>query len=391
MFNKFIGFLCVSLTLAMFNETIIVSNALKYSIYAILILLTLWLFGTSNKFGYNPLRNNVVLVLLFLLFLNFLLSPYEPNYSWLIKYIAYIFCFVFGELLYKQEVPMKVNKIILYTLAFLPVILVGLFDHTAHKNMFFVLSNTYSFTGLSISLLVFTLKLDDNRALYYAFGVLALYIVSCSSLGIVGAVVLAVLIINRYNAKLMFWSTIGGIFFVILVLFSDIEVFKRIRDVIMVFQSMSMDDWRHVRDLDLYYLTEGMSFESSRTDNTSLIWRVAQWLGILQGYFENWYFAIPFGLGDSYALRELGNYPHNDYIRILCEYGLIVFVIVMRWLKKVCKTMARDVSFYFICAYFIYFFTENIIDTFVANAIMFMCIGYNYTRCKNGDIRTLKI
>ena len=386
MLNKFVCFLCVALTLAMFNETILASTALKCSIYVVQVVFIVWLYYVARKNGVDPFRKRLVVILLFLVISNFLWSPYRPNYSWIIKYISYILSFEMGCILYIRRKSLKVNKLVLSVIVLLPLFLVGIVDKTPHKTVFFVFSNSYSFTGLALSLLFYTIYSEKKNAFFVSLGILFLYIISCSSLGIVGAVFLAVLIINRRNKKLMIYSFFCCAAFGLLVAYSDFEFCKRIRDVFKVLSSMTPQDWHNLKYFDHYGATQGMNFESSRTDNTSIIWRLGHWIRLLESFFENWIYAIPFGLGDSYTLRILRNHPHNDYLRVLCEYGAIVFFIVMKYMKRTFKVMTKDKSFYFVCAYFVYFFTENIIDTFVANAIMFMCIGFHYSKCKASPV-----
>lgn len=389
MLNKYLSFLCLALILSMLNNSLILSDALKYSIYVLLIVFIIWLYNVVGAYKSLAFRNRYLLILLAFICGNFAFSPYAPQYSMLLKFFSYVLCFLFGEKVFYERIPLKVNKILLYITILSPLILVGLFDSTPHKTTFFVLSNMYSFTGLSICLLYFTFNQQKRSIFYLSILLLLLYVISCSSLGIIVALLLCVLYVNRRNARLMLLSLCLVIFLFLAVMYSNLGVFVRIRDVINIFASMTVDDWANLKDLDLYTLQQQVAQNSSRNDNTSAIWRMAHWSALLEDFLKNWQYSFLFGLGTDYTYKELGNYPHNEYLRFLCEFGIIVFLILIRWVKKICRVMGGDRVFYFIGTFFFYCLTENLIDTFVGEAVLFFCIGYHYCRCKSGNIHPL--
>lgn len=387
--NKFIFIICVVSTLSMFNNRLISSGGLKSAIYALILFFIFWLWNLIFKQRQRKKKekmysmNKYIFFALFFVAISFIVgTPYSPSYSLFLKYIGYILCFYFGVYIIENGIPLKVNAGLLCFTLFLPLFLVGIIDKTPHKIMFFVLSNMYSYTGLAFSFLVYTVCGTNSKSFYWGLALLFAYILSCSSLGIVVAFVLALLFINRRNVRLMVASLIILTIIVLAVFYSNIEIFKRIRDVINIFLSLSAYDWMHLRDLDLYRVGQRVVQESGRDDNTSAIWRLIHWSALVEDFLKNWYYSFVLGLGDNYAHKVLGNYPHCEYLRFLCEYGFIVFAIMMKWINNLRKVVKKDKSVYFIVTFLFYCITENLIDTFVANAVMFFCIGVNYTRCK---------
>ena len=156
----------------------------------------------------------------------------------------------------------------------------------------------------------------------------------------------------------------------------DIPVFLRIRDVVNIATSLSWYDWTHLKDMDFYETSLQFEMQSDRSDNTSFLWRLAHWLRILNGYFENWWYAIPFGLGDNYSYKICGNYCHNEYLKFLTENGVVVFFILISWIKKAHRVLKEKMVYYFILAAFCYHLTENLIDYFVGSVLLYFCIGY---------------
>jgi hypothetical protein len=67
--------------------------------------------------------------------------------------------------------------------------------------------------------------------------------------------------------------------------------------------------------------------------------------------------------------------PHNDYLRILVEYGLInfaIFVCFLVYVRGALKTPPARVLFVVLC---IYFFSENLLDSFTSMTLFFAYAG----------------
>ena len=368
--------MCISSVLAMLNNSLIDSPAMKYTVYAILLLFIGWSFNIAYKYHSKFYQGSVAWFLLFVI-ANILISPYDPLYPRIIKFIGYVSCFAIGYIIQERGLSLKYNKFLLYTLILLPVFLVTFFDHTAHKTVFFVLSNTYSYFGLTCALFIMTIKGESKSIYWWSASLLGLYIISCSTLGIVAAIFGSIMMLNYRNVTLLLVSAIFFIIVSLLVVYSNISVFVRIRDVINLTLSLSWYDWTHLKDMDFYEITRNVDMESNRTDNGSFLWRLSYWMKILDYYIDNWYYAIIFGLGDGFVQKKLGLLCHNEYIKILTENGIIVFGIVINWIVKVHEILRKQHVYYLILAAFVYHFTENLIDTFVANALFYFCIGFN--------------
>ncbi len=388
MINVFLFFLCSASTISMINNGWLSSSILKNGIYGLMFLFIGWMSyvllrkSKKNNGAWQVFLPRKLVFFYLFLFANFILSRYSPNFSLLLKYLAYGLCFYLGAYFVKERISVSPNNFLLFFTILLPLFLVGFVDKTAHKSTFFVLSNMYSLTGLGLSLFYYTVNYGKKNAFRNAFIILGCFILSCSSLGIVGALVLCVLFVNRKSFKLMAITMLLGVILVVLINYSNIEIFKRIRDVFRVFGSLSINDWFHLRDLDLYKVSQNVTYESSRNDNTSALWRLAHWEALVEDFLLNFRYAFVLGLGDNYAFKVLKNYPHCEYLRCMCEYGLVVFFIVLKWIRSLWKVVGKDQSFYFIGMFLFYACTENIIDTFVANSLIFFCIGFHYTQCK---------
>jgi len=82
-----------------------------------------------------------------------------------------------------------------------------------------------------------------------------------------------------------------------------------------------------------------------------------------------------YGAGQTPALTYAEMVPHNDYLRILVEYGPInfaIFAVFLIYIRGALKTAPARVLFVVLC---IYFFSENLLDSFTSMTLFFAYAG----------------
>ena len=381
MLNKFIACLLFALLLTMLSNRFDNVVILKYFVYGVLVLFSGWIFLTARKYHSNFFYKKSVFFLLLFLVVSTLFSPWTPLYVRLLKYVAYLSCYIIGFSWKESGRTLRLNNGLFALFCLIPVVLVGIFDPTPHKTLFFQMSNVYTYLGLSCAMLYYTVY-PYNKSFFVSWGIIALYIASCSSLGLAIALALSVVIINRKNIRLIIIGSLFVFLLVLLIMFSNLPVFTRLRDIFILSSSLSMQEWLHLDELNFYQLEQKFVGSSGRTDNASFLWRIAHWMKIVKGYAEFWYVSIPFGMGDCFAYKVAGNYPHNEYLKFMTENGIVVLGILLVWVRKlVIRVNGTKVS-YFIFAMLIFHITENLIDFFIANVILYFCLGFHYARYK---------
>jgi hypothetical protein len=107
---------------------------------------------------------------------------------------------------------------------------------------------------------------------------------------------------------------------------------------------------------------------------TSAIWRLAHWKRTIRHYSDGTLTQqlLGFGLGSSAQL--LGKLPHNEYLRILFEQGvvgLLLFGVAVGTLIKRAPQPLQYVGLIFL----IYSFTENNLDNFPFMALFVLCLS----------------
>jgi hypothetical protein len=115
------------------------------------------------------------------------------------------------------------------------------------------------------------------------------------------------------------------------------------------------------------------------TGSTDLsgFFRLIHWTNIWDIYSSGgigtWVFG--YGPGQTPALTYAGLVPHNDYLRILVEYGpvnLVIFVCFLAHARAALTSGAAKALFVVLC---IYFFSENLLDTFTSMTLFFAYAG----------------
>ena len=117
--------------------------------------------------------------------------------------------------------------------------------------------------------------------------------------------------------------------------------------------------------------------ELTGTTDLSGFFRIIHWANIWDIYSSGALLNKLFGLGIGHSqhLTVLQFIPHNDYLRILAEYGLLnlfVFVCFMLHVLLNLKTGHTKVLFMILL---IYFFSENLIDHFPSMTLYFTYAG----------------
>ena len=375
--NIFASLLLLSIVCAM-GSVYMDNQAIRIVSYVSECALIIFMFSHSSMKGLLY-RNALLPFCSIILIFNYLFSQYEPHYADLLKFFGYLCCYMYGSTLAKKHDVIKIKRLLLYLLVFVPVVVVAVFDRTVEKNMFFVNSNTFVYTGLSMGLLYSLINTYKKIFLFYSWIIVLFYVLICTSLGVLFAIIIAYLILNLKKNQIPY-LIIGIITLLFAVLYVDIPLFIRLRDVLNLWASISWSDWKNIQDINIYDISQSVDVKGERTDNTSSVWRMSHWIQIFIGYITSWW-CIPFGTGENFARSEFGNAPHNDFLKILVEFGLIVFCGFIKLVRMAYVNLKKNVALiYFVLPMFLYHITENLIDTFPPNVILYFTLGWGVTK-----------
>lgn len=340
------------------------------------VFVIIWcLVKTNSKYFFSHISPLCIFIIIILI-INFILSPYNPRYSLLLKFFGYLTFFIYARNKSENGYVLRCNKYLLYTMIVIPLLVVLFLDNSPEKSTFFPNSNMFTFWGISMALAYLLLNQQNKRNVKIAWIIVLSYVFIGTSLGILLAIIMSTYILNykKINPILLVSS---ALILLLCIAYVDIPVFERLRDSFMIFKQLSWSDFLNPSDVNFYELQMAHS-SSGRMDNASFLWRIMQWTILLIGYLSN-LLMIPFGQGADWSIAFTGKPPHNDYVLILVEYGLVVFVIVMCSVKRILRKIMKVNVVYFLLPIFIYHITENLLDTFPQNVFFYLSLGYYYS------------
>jgi hypothetical protein len=133
-------------------------------------------------------------------------------------------------------------------------------------------------------------------------------------------------------------------------------------------------------DLGPEYVSR-MSFrrlvELTGTTDLSGFFRVIHWTNIWEVYSSSGAGTLLFGygVGQTPNLTVLPFVPHNDYLRILVEYGPLSLTVFVCFLLHVLLNLRTGPTKVLFMVLLIYFFSENLLDHFTSMTLYFTYAG----------------
>jgi O-Antigen ligase len=141
-----------------------------------------------------------------------------------------------------------------------------------------------------------------------------------------------------------------------------------------------LESMRLLADLGPDYVSR-LSFKRlvqvTGTTDLSGFFRVIHWANIWDIYSGSGFGTIIFGygIGQTPNLTVLALVPHNDYLRILAEYGLINLIVFVCFLAHVLRSLKMGIAKVLFMVLLLYFFSENLIDHFASMTLYFTYAG----------------
>jgi len=113
------------------------------------------------------------------------------------------------------------------------------------------------------------------------------------------------------------------------------------------------------------------------TTDMSAFFRVTHWTNIWQIYSSLGIGGMLFGYGagQTGVLTVLPLPPHNDYLRVLAEHGLLNFLIFIVFVFSIVFSLKDRAAKTMYTVLLIYFLSENLIDNFTSMTLFFSYAG----------------
>ena len=80
----------------------------------------------------------------------------------------------------------------------------------------------------------------------------------------------------------------------------------------------------------------------------SFVWRVIYWSKLLATFFSESFVTVFFGVGVDHLTKGFMPYefmdkdPHNDFIKVLLEYGVLGFILFLGFFRLIYKTLSKN-------------------------------------------------
>jgi hypothetical protein len=108
--------------------------------------------------------------------------------------------------------------------------------------------------------------------------------------------------------------------------------------------------------------------------SASGIWRISHWMHTLTIYSDGTFWQHIVGLGLGSSPQMMGKLPHNEYLRMLFEQGLLGLGLFLFCWRRVIATAPEHIRYIGLIVA-IYSFSENNLDNFPFMALFVICLS----------------
>jgi hypothetical protein len=140
-----------------------------------------------------------------------------------------------------------------------------------------------------------------------------------------------------------------------------------------------IDSIRYILEgrIKLHSTTFGELVLLLKTQDLSFVFRLKHWVDLMAVWSaaDAYHWLFGFGVGSAVRESELRLLPHNDYLRLLFEFGLVTLTGFIAMIVLTFARLGRRWEAVPFLAVAIYLFSENLIDNYTAMAFLFFSAG----------------
>jgi len=319
--------------------------------------------------------------------ISFILNYDRIDYLYFVKYL-YIYIYVLFVLQLKlrplYDKNSRISFLVVIGFLILYSLLFGETSNIEGEARFagvFVNSNNLSLMSLC---LLFFISSSDGLILKVVLHALVVFLIIKS--GTSGAFVAYL-----FGMMILFWSKYrmkyNYVLFMLFALLALIFIisFEKIYLVDRIFMQYQVmrDGLNQVlsgQSVNYYLLGQYYGFGA-----LSGLWRLDHWLSMLEIYFQQDFMTFLFGFGIGSTESVIKTLPHNDYLRILFEVGVVGLYLFVSLFVFFYKKIDKNYRYVFIIIVF-FMFTENIIDNILFMSLFVLWIGSVFPQYDNNAV-----
>lgn len=308
------------------------------------------------------------------LYINYLNTDYVDFIKFIISPVYIIFGFKFSRInnfKVLDSFPTRFNFYTLITLPYIILIYELFINHfTFGKNgpiSIFANRNNAGLYLICLLSLYNTLKIKPIKNIF----VFMISGISFATIGVFSSIAFSIcLMIGNRKQIVISLMTIALILFFIYNIEVNIFLIERIQAAI--------------RSI-IFIINGKINLESSyseivyrvNTTDLSVVFRLKHWKELLNIYInaDFWNTIFGFGIGSSILLTTAQLAPHNDYIRLIFECGILSFFSFISMIFYVIFKCGRRWESIPLLTVILYFFSENLIDNYIAMSLFFYSSG----------------
>ena len=382
--NSLIAFLLIQ---ALFHYSDV--EMLKYLLYATELSFILFSLLTVIK-KVPKLTSEIFYLISFsvLVLFNFFVNQ-QSQIDDITKIFGGIVIFTASFYLCRGEYTVKKNeRIKLIFIAFLPFfifVIDTIFGYKESENAMSIFSNSNNYIFFSICCIWLMMLYDFSRKLVLSFTALSLAVTS--TLGAFLALNIAAVFYFRkkiFSPRFFIFFSIAASVGIILIIYSDLYLFERIRGTANVFYTLISD--YNINEFADIGFGDAMAMSGSNDgSDVSFLFRIKIWTESLTYFLNQNIIILLFGLGFGATpeINSFGLVAHNDYLTWLIEFGFFGFTLIVYGIWKGFLKLKDTIFIIPYLAILIYFFTENLFYNFFAIAIFSFCLALTLQKIKN--------
>lgn len=354
-------------------------------LYFIIPFLTTYYISTQkeSRLTLNPVSRIylcIVLVVLGFFIVQSLLDLEIKIFSikgWL-RFIAYFLFAVLISYVDKKDIIAFFKIITFYFILTIPVGVYQFLEYSRYRNIWDHSNHLAYVLSMSIYVFIFHKPFKNKKLnIFCIIGLIISLILTKSTGGIL--VLVALLGYNAIKSKRI--SFVKKITFLILLTVTIVLAINFSEKIAFQLESIKFLTWEFVMDRVEIYTIDGVNRAGGFG---SFVWRIIYWSKLIYTFFSESFLQITFGVGVDHLTKGYMPYefmdkdPHNDFVKVLLEYGVLGLLLFFGLFKKVYNVINKDFNIIILMA--IPMFFGNAIVNYPFNMTLILVLMYEFKK-----------
>lgn len=251
----------------------------------------------------------------------------------ILRYFSYLSFVLYVSTLNRHMISLIFKAVILFFVFSLPLALFQINIIGRYQNIF-AHANHFSYVLMICLYFVFRYKVFNYKILPIIIFILLFSLILASSSG----AILTVLVLILYHYISRNKRNFVKFLFTSIILFGIVLAISFTDKISSQIESLQYIDFKFIYNKAQLYDPGGYG---------SFVWRLVYWMQILQSFLSNNSLVLLFGEGidtltkDNYLYSFMYTDPHNDYLKILVEFGFIGLSLLFLFLNRIYRIFRR--------------------------------------------------